>query len=214
MFIELVDSLRCVEPHEDTWLVAAVTRMDGRHIAEGKLGCPVCHREYPIRDGVAWFATREADAASLTRADASANEDHLTRAGAFLGLTDGGGIVAVSGIWANGADGLAELGAGHVVLLNTVAADARAQEVSSLVVDTRLPFRPGSVRAVALDRDVATPEMLASAAHVLQSRGRLVAPSDATVPNDVVELARDSNVWVGERVVAASPPVQLRSARR
>ena len=58
MFIELVDSLRCIVPHDDTWLVASVGRMDGRHVIDGTLGCPVCHRQFPIRDGAAWFTAQ------------------------------------------------------------------------------------------------------------------------------------------------------------
>ena len=40
-------------PHEASWLVVSFARRDGRFIVEGTLGCPVCHRQYPIRDGVA-----------------------------------------------------------------------------------------------------------------------------------------------------------------
>ena len=55
MFVELVDALRCVRPHEDAWLVAATRRTEHRHILDGVLGCPVCRTEYPVRDGVADF---------------------------------------------------------------------------------------------------------------------------------------------------------------
>src|SRR5512134_1504766 len=102
MFIELVDSLRCLEPHDETWLVAAVTRMDGRHIAEGVLGCPICRREYPIRDGIGWFtARRDAVPARLTSVAASTDPDRTMRAGALLGLTEAGGIVCVDSEWAD-----------------------------------------------------------------------------------------------------------------
>jgi len=55
MFIELVDSLRCLTPHEETWLVASVAEMSGRHIIDGRLGCPICRRSYPVREGVGIF---------------------------------------------------------------------------------------------------------------------------------------------------------------
>jgi len=215
MFIELVDSLRCVSAHEDTWLVAGVTRMDGRRIVEGKLGCPVCRREYPVRDSVAWFAGTPFDpeASRLTHAPAPAPEDRAMRAAALLGLTDAGGIVVLGGSWADCAEAIAELGPSHVVVLNRAIPIDAPQTVSCLVVGDRLPFAAGSVRAVALDAELAATS-LGSATGALRARGRLVAPASTPVPPDVSELARDEQDWVAERVAVASPPVALRSARR
>ena len=193
MFIELVDALRCLEPHEETWLVASVTRMDARHIVDGILGCPICRREYPIRDGIAWFAFDPATGL-LPPTGVTVGEEPVTRAAAFLGLP--------------------ALGTSHVVVLNTVPNDASPQEVSGLVVDQRLPFGPAALRAVAIGGAMASPSLLESAASVLRSRGRLVAPADAAVPPTITELARDATDWVGERAAVASPPVTLRSSRR
>lgn len=216
MFIELVDSLRCVEPHEDTWLVAAVTRMDGRHIIEGTLGCPICRREYPIADGVAWFSSQPpvTDDERLTRVVPVNDGDTVMRAAALLGLSDPGGIVALGGSWVQYADAIAELGPGHVVVLNARAADTGPQEVSSLVVDNRLPFARGSLRAAALGRDIISGSLLASAVEAVRSKGRLVAPAQTPSPDGVAVLARDETDWVAERTVVASTPVTLRSARR
>ena len=58
MFIELIDALRCVQPHEPTWLVASIERAEGRYIERGVLGCPICRAEYPVIDGVADFRVR------------------------------------------------------------------------------------------------------------------------------------------------------------
>ena len=215
MFIELVDSLRCVSAHEDTWLVAGVTRMDGRRIVEGKLGCPVCRREYPVRHGVAWFAGTPSDpeASRLTPPPAVATEDRAMRAAALLGLTEAGGIVVLGGSWADCADAIAELSPSHVVVLNRAIPIDAPQTVSCLVVGERLPFAAGTVRAVALDAELAAAS-LGSATAALRGRGRLVAPASTPVPPDVTELARDDQDWVAERVAVASPPVALRSARR
>jgi len=214
VFIELVDSLRCINTHEDTWLVAAVTRMDGRHIADGTLGCPLCRRTYAIRDGVAWFTDADASttASSLTSTNTAAPEIRTMRAAALLGLTEPGGIVLLGGSWSDCATPLAELGPAHVVVLNRAAPNDAPQEVSSIVVGQRLPFAPGSIRAVALDSELA--DAIESAAAVLRSRGRLVAPAGVASPPDVTELARDSEDWVGERTVVSSAPVTLRSSRR
>jgi hypothetical protein len=216
MFIELVDSLRCLEPHDETWLVAAASRMEGRHLIEGVLGCPVCRREYAVRDGTGWFSTRQPDAADqgLTTLVTDSDPAHLTRTAALLDLSQPGGIVVLGGSWAAHADAVAELGVAHVVVLNTRASESSVQEVSSIVVDDRLPFGSTALRGVAVDRGQASPGLLSSAASSLRSRGRLVAPSDAAVPGGVEVLARDDRVWVAERTVVASPPVTLRSVRR
>jgi uncharacterized protein YbaR (Trm112 family) len=223
VFIELVDSLRCVEPHEETWLVAAVDRRDGRHIMHGTLACPICRREYPIRDGIGWFAPYPAGTAphlTIPRgraddpADERTDEDRFTRAAALLGLMDAGGIVVLGGPWTEVADRLPALGISHVVVLNAQLTAESPQEVSALVVEDKLPFRQSALRACALGGGTATGALLASAANVLRSRGRLVAPVSAPVPTAITELARDEADWVGERAAVASPPVPLRSAHR
>jgi hypothetical protein len=213
MFIELVDSLRCVVPHEETWLVASVSHMDGRHVVDGTLGCPVCYRQYVIRDGAAWFtATAPAEGALPLTIGAEPGDDDVVRAAALLGLTEPGGIVVLGGSWAAYAAAVVAHGAAHAVTLNMAARDTGPQEISALVVDDDLPFATGSVRAIALE--VASAALLASAARTLRRRGRLVAPADAAVPDGMTVLARDAAVWVGERATVSSPPIPIRSARR
>lgn len=212
MFIELVDSLRCLEPHDETWLVAAASRMDGRHLVDGVLGCPVCRRTYAVRDGTAWFSKHQPDTAvpGLTMPVADSDPVHVTRAAALLELSQPGGIVVLGGSWAVYADAVAELGVAHVVVLNARASAAGAQEVSSIVVEDRLPFGATALRGVAVDGSAASPALLSSTAWSLRSRGRLIAPADAAVPDGVEVLARDDRVWVAERTAVASPPVPLR----
>jgi hypothetical protein len=68
MFIELVDALRCLHEHEESWLVAAVERFEGRYIDRGSLGCPVCRTQYRIDRGAADFrGTAAADAPPAVR---------------------------------------------------------------------------------------------------------------------------------------------------
>ena len=215
MFIELVDSLRCVEAHEDTWLVASVFRMDGRHIVEGVLGCPVCRREYPVRDGIGWFAESSDAVAARVRAPAAdVGSDVVARAAALLGLSDAGGIIVLGGHWVDCAEALGELGPAHVVLLDATPALESAQETSAIVVGDRLPFAMGALRGVALSGDAARGSRLISAAELLRPRGRLVAPATAALPEGVTELARDADDWVAERAATTSPPVPLRLSRR
>ena len=215
MFIELVDSLRCVEPHEDTWLVASVFRMDGRHISEGVLGCPVCRRQYPIHNGIGWFAESSDAAAMRVRAPAvAATPDLVTRAAALLGLSDAGGIIVLGGHWVDCAEALGALGPAHVVLVDATPGPDSAQETSGVVVGDRLPFATGALRGVALSGDSARVSRVTSAAELLRPRGRLVAPTTTSLPDGVIELARDADEWVAERTGTTSPPVPLRSSRR
>ena len=220
MFIELVDSLRCVEPHEDTWLVAAVSRMDGRHIMDGVLGCPICRREYPVRDGVGWFTPPTVPPAapheSPRAADRTARGDRelAERAGALLGLLDPGGVIVLGGRWVGCSDLLADVGPAHVVVLDPSAVPSENERVSAIRVAERLPFAAASLRGVALDEAPTGTELLASSVSALRSRGRLVAPAGAPLPDGVVELARDAEDWVAERAAVASAPVPLRSTRR
>src|SRR5207247_11240286 len=51
--------LRCPEPHEENVLVMSTGEMRGRMVRSGILGCPVCHREYPIVKGVVHFSGGE-----------------------------------------------------------------------------------------------------------------------------------------------------------
>jgi hypothetical protein len=216
MFIELVDSLRCLEPHDETWLVAAASRMEGRHLIDAVLGCPLCRRTYAVRKGTAWFSKRQPDASDedLTMLVADSDPAHVTRTAALLDLSQPGGIVVLGGSWGVYADAVAELGVAHVVVLNAGTSEAGAQEVSSIVVDDRLPFGATALRGVAVDGSAAFPALLSSTALSLRSRGRLVAPADAAVPDGMEVLARDDRVWVAERTVVASPPVALRSGVR
>ena len=64
MHIDIVDVLRCLTPHEDTWLVASIDSWSGRHILAGTLSCPVCHAVYTVSAGVADFSGEQAGPAA------------------------------------------------------------------------------------------------------------------------------------------------------
>src|SRR5262245_47598274 len=78
VFIPLVDSLRCIAGHEDTWLVASIERSEERDIRHGFLGCPICFAEYPIRDGIAYFGVDPAQATAAAM-PARVGEDDAVR---------------------------------------------------------------------------------------------------------------------------------------
>jgi uncharacterized protein YbaR (Trm112 family) len=229
MHIEFIDSLRCTRPHEESWLVAAVDRMEGRTIVRGVLGCPVCGAEYPIEDGVADFRAdagappRIQDGAESgaghhrstagRRADApegasAAGEELAMRAAALLGLAEPGGTAVLAGAWGAASPALSSLVDVHLLLADPPFAAHGGGSVSVVRTDGALPLAAGSVRGVALD-DGASPGAAAAAVRALRSGGRLVAPAGVPVPAGVTELARDARHWVAERNAAASAPVGL-----
>jgi uncharacterized protein YbaR (Trm112 family) len=215
MFIELVDSLRCLTPHEDTPLVAVSRRMEGRSIVEGTLGCPVCRRQYAIADGVAWFgveAGTRADTPSPTLAPAG--DDGALRLAAFLGVESPGGIVVLDGSWSRLAMALREIVPLSCVLVDPPpGVELVGEGIGAIRSGGVIPLAQASVRGVALDAGADTTRVTA-ALRVLSSRARLVAPSTLAVPDEVDELARDERLWVGRTRVASSAPVSIARGAR
>jgi hypothetical protein len=215
MFIEFVESLRCLRPHEESWLVAAADRMVGRNIVAGALGCPVCRAEYPIVGGVAYFGTlpegahRSGDAPP-GRSDA--DPELVLRAAALLGLADEGGTAVLGGGWASAAYGLRELASVHYLLLDPPQAFGADEGISVIRTDGRLPLAASSVRGVALDEGTSGAATVEGAVRALRVRGRLVAPATAALPPGVRELARDARHWVAERDAPPSAPIRLARA--
>ena len=210
MFLELVDSLRCVRPHEDSWLIARADLLVGRHIVEGELGCPLCEARYAIREGVADFTADVARPADIPRAARSARERSTEsdqalalRAAALLELTEPGGLVILAGDWSDSAESLLELIEGVQFLALDSGTELRSGGALSLArIADVLPLAASCVRGIALDDAHATPSLLAGAARALVPNGRLIAPSSTPVPDSLRELARDEEQWVA----AAAPP--------
>ncbi|MDQ2768820.1 MAG: hypothetical protein M3Y30_16900, partial [Gemmatimonadota bacterium] len=152
-----MDSLRCVRPHEDSWLVASADELVARHIVRGELGCPVCEARYPVRDGVADFAppspVRDAGDDSSMRVELSSTPSELAlRAAALLGLTDGGGIVVLAGEWSAAAYEILEMVEGVQLLALDYAPGLESGGALSLArIADVLPLAAGSVRGIALD---------------------------------------------------------------
>lgn len=228
MHLELVDALRCIATHEETWLVASVDEWRGRQIVRGRLGCPICATSYPIEEGVADFRAASASGVDLlphapgadVRARASlgatpstegagpgAAEERALRLAAQLDLREPGGIVLLSGPYADLVDALESVTAAHYVVV-LAAADPAPPSGSGIRVAHRLPFASGAVRGAAID-GVLTP-LLGQVVSVLRAGGRLVAPAAEAPPPAITELARDEVEWVGERLADVTPPMPLR----
>ena len=218
MFIELVDALRCPRPHEESWLVLAASRLEYRHVRAGTLGCPVCHAEYPIRDGIVDFRLADDDAPNQAssqpdRAPGIAEHVAAETLAAMLNLGDALGFAVLIGEWTRLAEGLLQ-GLDHpppLLLVDPIAGIEMAPGLSGVRTGVALPLAAGAARAVAVDG--IDDKRLASAAHATRAGGRLLAPARASVPAGVRELARDDSVWVGEREAPPAPLVRLHVRR-
>lgn len=205
MFIELVEALRCVHSHEESWLVASIDVMRERSIVSGSLGCPVCGARYPIVDSVADF-TEGAPAGQGDQSELS-DEQLAIRAGAFLGLSDATGLIVLAGDWARGAADLARVTHVRIVCVNPPDGVRESSSVCLTRAADTFPVGAGGCVGVALDSS-ATPDAVGSAAQSLQPGGRLIAPASVGRPAVIREIASDSSYWVGEK------PPELTSLRK
>jgi uncharacterized protein YbaR (Trm112 family) len=211
MFIDLVETLRCPTPHEDSWLVLAASRMAARHVIDGTLGCPVCKAEFSIRDGVVDF--RRAPAAQIA-ASRPADPEQAMRLAAFLGLDDALGYALLMGEWGAHALELRGIVECPLVLCDPPSDVEAAPGLSILRTDGLVPLAAGSARATALDGEGGGDTgRIASAVRATRVKGRVVARATLTLPDGVRELARDDREWVAEREPAASTLVTLRTRR-
>jgi uncharacterized protein YbaR (Trm112 family) len=187
VFLPLIDRLRCLNAHEDAWLVASIDRAEERDVLEGMLGCPVCSAEYRIRDGVVWFG--DAPAAE----DETPSPAEALRLAAALDLTDARMTAILHGSWGAHASILRGLSPAHMLLVNPPTSVSSGDGISIV----RAPVAPVAgawADAAALDRaDGAMGESIRAA---LRGGGRLLARADAGVPVGFSELARDADVWV------------------
>ncbi|HXQ77196.1 MAG TPA: hypothetical protein VN797_03260 [Gemmatimonadaceae bacterium] len=200
MFIELIDLLRCVNEHDDTWLVASFTQITNRFVMEGTLGCPICSAEYPIRDGIADFTLGESiPACEDERAAAEHGREELaTRAGAYLDATQPGATIVLGGLWAYAAQQLGEIAEVKVIALNAPSEVTVSERVGLVRAAKRIPLAANSVHGAALDAWFQRP-IVADAARVVRPGGRIVGAADFDRPQSAAVLAHDENYWVAEK---------------
>lgn len=212
MFIELIDLLRCINAHEDTWLVASFDTVSHRFVREGSLGCPSCSAQYPIRDGIADFSAGLAlPSCEAERATASHRREELaTRAGAYLSATEPGATIVLGGVWAHAAKELSEIAEVRVLALNVAPEVEESPTVGLLHVASAIPVQPGSVLGVALDAWFPA-KIIDAAVRAVRPGGRIVGPAVMPPPAELSVLAHDDNYWVAEK---APEVVKLSRASR
>jgi hypothetical protein len=200
VFIELIDLLRCVRPHDETWLVASFNKISNRFVEEGKLGCPSCSAEYWIRGGLADFSAEVAlpECEDERKAASHRREELATRAGAYLDATEPGATIALGGLWAYAAQVLSEMAEVRVLALNAPNGVTESQTVGLVSVGSEIPLAAGSVLGVALDAWFPA-AMIESAARVVRPGGRIVAPANFEPPSGVGIVARDDRYWVAQK---------------
>jgi uncharacterized protein YbaR (Trm112 family) len=212
VFIELIDQLRCINEHQDTWLVASFETVSNRFVMEASLGCPSCSAQYPIHEGIADFSAGVSLRSCETeRAGASHNrEEHATRAGAYLEATEPGATIVLGGVWAYAAEELSEMAEVRVLALNAPPEVRESHGVGLLRVGSEIPVAPGSVLGVALDAWFPV-SLFASAVKAVRPGGRIVGPVTIPVPPELAVLAHDDNYWVA---LKAPEVVKLSRANR
>lgn len=193
MFVEIVDSLRCPRVHEDSWLVLSADVTHDRDVLEGVLGCPVCHAEFPVHNGVAHF---EDGAEVKLPVSIPPDTEQAMRLAAFLELTDARGFALLCGEWASHASAVGLVAPTPLLLVNPANGTSTGGGISALVAVGSVPLAPGSALAAAVD--AASGISLASITTAVRPGGRILAPASMEVPPGVRELVRDESVWVGE----------------
>jgi uncharacterized protein YbaR (Trm112 family) len=195
MYIELIDLLRCPRDHEETWMVAAFTKMDERFVIEGKLGCPVCGSGYSISSGI--VDLRSGSGGGETKElPGPPDPDAALRIAALLNLTRPGALVILEGESASAAHEVSELGQCRVIALNPVSRVDDSERVATVLADARIPFASSSVHGIALSNG----QLANDIERVLQAGGRAVLPAKASLPGGLNELARDDHNVVAEYV--------------
>jgi len=212
VFIELIDLLRCINAHEDTWLVASFKTVSNRFVLEASLGCPICSAQYRIHEGIADFsAGTKLPRCDAERAAASHRREELaTRAGAYLEATEAGATIALGGVWTYAAQELSEMAEVRVLALNAPTEVKESQSVALLEVGSEIPVTPGSLLGVALDAWFPA-KIVASAIKAVRPGGRVVGPTVIPAPHELAVLAHDDMYWVAQK---APDVVKLSRANR
>lgn len=205
MFVELVDALRCPRPHAETWLVASADTTVARHIVAGTLGCPICHAEYPIVDGVAHF---EGDGLPRRGAPVAPAPDDALKLAAFLDLAEGRGSVLLAGRWGAAAPSLAAMVTAPLLLIDPPAGVESRGAISIVLTGGHVPVAESSMRAAAVDESQSD-DAVATIVAAVRAGGRVVGPASVAMPAGLREIARDETLWIGEREGRASPLITL-----
>jgi uncharacterized protein YbaR (Trm112 family) len=179
MHILLTDLLSCPRCGPEFGLVLLAERVEERRVLEGRLGCPNCREQYPVRGGEldARLVRDSAAVPGGSAAGARGVDDAgaAVRLAALLGLADARGTVLIAGPGAALAAEVAALVPELEVVALAAAPGGGTEEpgVSRVAAGAGLPFRGRTLKGVALTGG-ADPVLLAEGVRVLQPGARLV----------------------------------------
>jgi uncharacterized protein YbaR (Trm112 family) len=222
MHILLTDILACPRCGPDFGLVLIADRVEERRVLEGRLGCPNCREQYPVRGGE--LDARLSTAAPVDRAESSEDAPvgdggAAVRLAALLGLADARGTVLVAGPGAALAAEVAALVPELEVV--TLAAEPGGGDeqpgVSRIAAGAGLPFRSRTLRGVALTGG-ADPALLAEGVRVLQPGARLVvegAPAGTAelLSSHGAQVMLEQEGTVVARAVGDPVPLRMNAVR-
>lgn len=223
IFIELAEVLDCPDCRASAGLVAFVDRAASRRVVEGRLGCPLCEIEVPIRGGTMRFDLSAAAGSTpaLVAPDAGeADPEAAMRLAALMGVTDraGAAVLLGPGLTVH-APAVARLADRLEVLTwlpppgdSSAAAGPASLPVEDLAagVDPLCgaapdgwPVRSGALHGIALAESLAP--LLPEITRCARPGARLVVEGPtrpdlaALAGSSFVQVASDATVWVGER---------------
>ena len=211
MHIELTEMLRCPEAHREEMLVLSTGEVKDRMVRSGLIGCPVCHKEYPIARGIVNFRrsrqrVSQEGSSSGPRTAVYVPPSPLPSADAanlqaLLELAGPGGYVVLVGSAARQAPRLSSLMEGiHFVGINAPLEMDEQPMLSLLYANEQVPLRTSVARGVVVGADIATSPWLVEAHRVLL-RGRrfVVENEEPELPIGLLKLAAENGLWVGEK---------------
>lgn len=207
MHLLVTDRLACVRCGPTFGLILFAERLVERRVLDGVLGCANCRDRYPVQEGFGDFRPQPRDALPQVPLPRGEPAENAFRLAALLGVTEGPGLILMTGISAVHASRLVEMIEGVEIVAAHPGLQGREEEpgVSRIATGDRLPFSSGSLRGVVVDGDGpwVRPD-LAEAVRVLGRGARLVVRSPVAEVTDRVGDAGLDLLLESERFVVAA----------
>lgn len=198
MHLVLTDVLVCPRCGPPAGLIVMADRMAGRRVLAGVLGCPNCHENFPVQEGV---ADLRLEAPGPAIAAAPYQGDPL-RLAALTGLMEARGFSLVIGPAGQLAGPMVALVPNlQLVVVSQPGWAEAAEGVSPLLVDGGLPLSSASMRAVIVS-GAASESLLRECARVVAGGARVVIDGGSAGVELVVRSGLQVLVAEGGTIVA------------
>lgn len=176
MHLLVTDRLCCVRCGPEFGLVLLAEELTERRVLEGALGCANCRERYPVTGGFGDFRPPpRRPLADVGPAEGDDDPEEAIRLGALLGVTEGPGLLLLTGPAVRQAPRLAAMidDIEVVALDPAMRGEPETSGVTRITAEARLPFFTGSLRGVVLEGGELAGEGLAGR---LQEGIRVLAP--------------------------------------